>query len=213
MKADSHYEGVQGVREPCVKLVRGGGQRGRGDMEALDRALQVLPIGFIPHGPGGGALVGWCRKVDEDGGMVRPGRGQGGGIPGPEGRADEWAGEGEVNGAGPKGAREGEPGVNTRGVEEGVGQVSGPVEVRCGGFFFGTGDDPQGVDSMVVYVEVPGSQAEEINVGEGVGGVNRFHRPRKRAGVDIGESELGGAGAETAGRGVNVEVKNIRRGG
>ena len=70
MKADRRYEGVEGVREPRIKLARGGGERGRGDMEGLDRALQVLPIGFIPHGPGGGALVGWCGEVDEDGDMV-----------------------------------------------------------------------------------------------------------------------------------------------
>ena len=99
------------------------------------------------------------------------------------------------------------------GVEEGVGQVSGPVEVRCGGFFFGTGDDPLGVDTMVVYIEVPGSQAGEINIGEGVGGVDLFGSPRQRAGVNIGESELGGADVETAGRGINVKVKNSRPGG
>ena len=145
--------------------------------------------------------------------MVRPGRGQGGGVPGPEGWTDERIGESEVNGAGPKGPREGESGVYTRGVEEGVGQVSGPGEVGCGGFFFGAGDNPQGVDSVVVYVEVPGSQAGEVDVGEGVGGADRFCRPRERAGVNVGESKLGGVGAETASRGVNIKVKNIRRGG
>ena len=86
-------------------------------------------------------------------------------------------GEGEVNGTGPKGTREGEPGVYTRGSEEGVGQVNGPVEVGCGCHFFGVGDDPHGVGTMVVYVEVPGSQAGEINVGEGVGGSTDFVDP------------------------------------
>ena len=57
---------------------------------------------------------------------------------------------------------------------------------------------------MVVYVEVPGSQAGEVNVREGVGGVDRFRRPGKRARVNIGKSKLGGAGTEAAGRGINV---------
>ena len=70
MKANRRCERVEGVREPRIKLVRGGGERGRGDMQALDRALQVLPIGFIPHGPGGGTLIRWCGEVEEDGDMV-----------------------------------------------------------------------------------------------------------------------------------------------
>ena len=70
MKADSRYKSVEGVREPHINLVRGRGERGRGDMAALDRALQVLPIGFIPHVAGGGTLVGWCGEVDEYRDMV-----------------------------------------------------------------------------------------------------------------------------------------------
>ena len=65
---------------------------------------------------------------------------------------------------------------------------------------------------MVVYVKGPSSQAGEGNIGEGIGGVDQFSRPRKRARVNIGESKLGGAGAETAGRGINIKVKNICRG-
>ena len=57
---------------------------------------------------------------------------------------------------------------------------------------------------MVVYVKVPGSQAGEGDIGDGIGGVDRFCRSWKRAGVDIGECELGGAGAEASGRGINV---------
>ena len=63
---------------------------------------------------------------------------------------------------------------------------------------------------MVVYVEVPGSQAGEINVGEGVGGVGRFGGPGEGARVNIGKLELGGAGAKAAGRGIKVKVENIR---
>ena len=66
---------------------------------------------------------------------------------------------------------------------------------------------------MVVYVKIPGSQGMEIKVGEGIGGVDRLRRPREGARVNVGESELGGAGAETAGRGINVKVEHIRRGG
>ena len=66
MEADSRREGVEGVREPLVEVVRGGGEWGRGDMEALDRVLQVHPIGFILHGSGGGGLVGRRGEVDED---------------------------------------------------------------------------------------------------------------------------------------------------
>ena len=70
MEADSHYEGVEGVREPGIKLVRGGGERGRGDLEGLDRPFQVLPIGLISHGAGGGMLVGRCSELNEDGHVV-----------------------------------------------------------------------------------------------------------------------------------------------
>ena len=66
---------------------------------------------------------------------------------------------------------------------------------------------------MVVNVEIPGSQAGDGNIGKGIGGVDRLCRPSKRARVNIGESEIGGAGAEATGRGINVKVKNIRRGG
>ena len=62
MEADSCCEGVEGVREPLVKLVRGGGERGRGDIEVFDRVLQVHQIGFIPHRSGGVRLsVGAAR--------------------------------------------------------------------------------------------------------------------------------------------------------
>ena len=70
MEANSRCEGVEGVREPCVKLVRGGGGRGRGDLEAFDRVLQVHSVGFIPHGSGGGTLVSRRCEVDEDGDVV-----------------------------------------------------------------------------------------------------------------------------------------------
>ena len=65
-----------------------------------------------------------------------------------------------------------------------------------------------------MYVEVPGNQAGEVHVGEGVGWVDRLGRPREGAGVDIRESETGGSGVEAAGRGINVEVKDLcgRRG-
>ena len=66
---------------------------------------------------------------------------------------------------------------------------------------------------MVVYVKVPGSQAGEINVREGVGGVDRFGGPGEGARVNIGKPKLGGASAEAAGRGINIKVKKIRRRG
>ena len=62
---------------------------------------------------------------------------------------------------------------------------------------------------MVVYVEMPGDQAGEGNVREGVGRVDRFRGRREGAGVNIGESEFDGTSAKAAGRGVNVEVEDI----
>ena len=56
---------------------------------------------------------------------------------------------------------------------------------------------------MVVYVKVPGSQAGDVNVGEGIGGVDRFGGPREGARVNIGDPKFGGASAEAAGRGIN----------
>ena len=62
METDSRSEGVETLREPHIKLVRGGGEQGRRDMQALDGALQALPIGFVPHGSGGAPLsVGAAR--------------------------------------------------------------------------------------------------------------------------------------------------------
>ena len=147
--------------------------------------------------------------MDEDGDVVSSGGGKSGSIPGREDWADEGIGEGQVDGTGPEGAREGQPGVNARGVEEGVGQVGGPVEVGCRGFFFRAGGDSQRVGSVVVYVKVPGNQAGEVNIREGGGGVNRLGGPREGAGVDICESKLGGAGVEAAGGGINIKVKNL----
>ena len=43
---------------------------------------------------GGGAHIGLCGEVDEDGDVVQPGGGKGGGIPGLEGWVDEGIGEG-----------------------------------------------------------------------------------------------------------------------
>ena len=51
--------------------------------------------------------------------------------------------------------------------------MGGPVEVGCGSFPFRAGDDSSGVDSMVVYIKVPGNQAGEGNVREGFGWVNQ----------------------------------------
>ena len=79
--------------------------------------------------------------MDEDGDGVRPSIGEGCGVPGYESWADEGVGEGEVDGAVPDGAREREPSIDTRDVEERVGQVGGPVEIGCGGFLLGAGDD------------------------------------------------------------------------
>ena len=59
-----------------------------------------------------------------------------------------------------------EPGVYARGVEEGVGQIGGPIKIRSRGLFFRAGGYPQGVGGRVVYVEVSGNQAGEVNVGE-----------------------------------------------
>ena len=66
---------------------------------------------------------------------------------------------------------------------------------------------------MIVFDKVPSSQAGEVNVREGVGGVNRLGGPREGAAVDVRESKLGGAGAEAAGGGINIKVKNLYRGG
>ena len=70
MEADSRREGVEGVREPCIKLVRGGGERGRRDVEVLDRIFQAFPVGFVPHGSGRGAALSRRGQVDEDGDVV-----------------------------------------------------------------------------------------------------------------------------------------------
>ena len=79
--------------------------------------------------------------MDEDEDVVRPGRGLGCGVLGYDGWPDEGVGKSEVNSAAPQGAREGEPSIDTRGIQKGVGQVRGPVKVRCGGFLLGAGDD------------------------------------------------------------------------
>ena len=62
---------------------------------------------------------------------------------------------------------------------------------------------------MVVNVKVPGNQAGEVNVRESVEGFNRFGGSREGAGADIRESKLSGIGAKAAGRGINIEVKNL----
>ena len=65
MEADYRREGVEEVGEPCIELVRGGGDWGRRDKEVFNWYLQVFPVGFIPHGSGGARLsdgVGrWMR--------------------------------------------------------------------------------------------------------------------------------------------------------
>ena len=75
MKADRRCEGVQGVRKPRVKLVWGGGERGRWDVEGFDWFLQAFPVSFVRHGSGGGAFVGRRGEVDDDRDVVCPGRG------------------------------------------------------------------------------------------------------------------------------------------
>ena len=94
MKADGCHQGVEGVSEPGVKLVWGGGERGRSDAEFLQGAFQAFPVSLVPHGSGGGACVRRRGEVDEDGDVVRSGGGQGGGIPG----LDSWADEGVCEG-------------------------------------------------------------------------------------------------------------------
>ena len=63
---------------------------------------------------------------------------------------------------------------------------------------------------MVVYVKVPGNQAGEGNVREGIRGVDQLSGPREGARVNIGESKLGGAGTIPPGRGISVKVENLR---
>ena len=70
MEAVCRREGVEGVRETHIRLVRGGGGRGRGNEEVLNGPLQGLPVGLLPHGPGGGAFVGWHGEADEDGDVI-----------------------------------------------------------------------------------------------------------------------------------------------
>ena len=70
VEADCRCESVEGVGEPCIELVGGRGERGRWDVEGLDRPLQAFPVGFVPHGSGGGTLIGWRSEVDEDGDVV-----------------------------------------------------------------------------------------------------------------------------------------------
>ena len=65
MEADSCREGVEGVSEQCIKLVRRGGEWGRSDVEAFDGVLQAFPVGLVPHGTGGArtsvGAVRWMR--------------------------------------------------------------------------------------------------------------------------------------------------------
>ena len=70
MEGDGRCKAVAGVREPCIELVRRGGERGRKDTEVPYSAFHVFPIGFVPHGSGGGTFVPRCGKVDEDGDVV-----------------------------------------------------------------------------------------------------------------------------------------------
>ena len=51
---------------------------------------------------------------------------------------------------------------------------------------------------MVVHVEIPGSQAGEVDFGEVIKGVNRFAGPWEAARVNIGEPDLEGRGADAA---------------
>ena len=60
-----------------------------------------------------------------------------------------------------------------------------------------------------MYVEVSGNQAGEVNVGEGVGWVDRLRGPREGAGVDIRKSKFGGSGVVATGRGIDVEVTQL----
>ena len=94
----------------------------------------MLPVSFVPHGSSGGTFFCWCGKVDEDGDVVRTGRGQGRGIPGPKGRTEERVGKGEVHGARPTGAQEGKSGIDTRGVEEGTQLLGGKAPFYSGSF-------------------------------------------------------------------------------
>ena len=73
------------------------------------------------------------------------------------------------------------------------------------------GDNPQGVDSVVVYVKVPGDQAGEVNVGEGIEGADRFGGPGEGTRVNIRKPKFGGAGAEAASGGKNIKVEDICR--
>ena len=70
MEADCRHEGVEGVRAPCIKLVWGRGEQSRCNVEGFDGFFQVFPVGLVPNGSGGGALVGWPGKMDEDRDMV-----------------------------------------------------------------------------------------------------------------------------------------------
>ena len=54
VKAYGCHEGVEGVSEPGVKPVRGGGVRRRRDAEVLEGACQAFPVSLVPHGSGGG---------------------------------------------------------------------------------------------------------------------------------------------------------------
>ena len=104
VEADGRREGVEGVSEPRIELIRGGGEGDGRDAKSFDGAFQGIPVRFVPHGSGGGARDGRSGEVYEDGDMVRSGGGEGGGIPGLEGWADEGVGERQVDGARLEGA-------------------------------------------------------------------------------------------------------------
>ena len=179
--------------------------------KVLDGVFQAVSVSLVPHGSGGGASVRWCGELYEDGDMVRSGGWEGGGIPGLESWANEGIGEGQVDSTGPEGAREGEPGVDARSVEEGVGQVGGPIEIGCRGLLLRAGGYSQRFGSGVLYVEVPGNQAGEVNVREGVGRAHRLGGPGEGTGVDVCESKLSGSGVKTTCWGINIEVKDLCR--
>ena len=59
MEAAPRREGVKGVSEPSMELVRGGRRGGGWDSEIFDGPLQVVHVGLVPHGSGGGSFIRW----------------------------------------------------------------------------------------------------------------------------------------------------------
>jgi len=84
-----------------------------------------------------------------------------------------------------------EPGIDTRGIKEGVAQVRGLVEVWGGLPFFLRGKESGGVRCRVVDIEVAGNQVGKIKIRKGSRGGERVGGRGEWSGIGVANSKTG----------------------